>query len=197
MGDRYDGHVWEQPETVWDDLRVPLTSVKLGGSKDPDFAKVLDDGDSSQGVFAYLFSATTEEEVYFAVQIPHSWKHGTQLHPHVHFMPTADGSAGQKVSWGLEYSFCKTGSVFPDTTILYNDTTYYDSDLVEKTHYLTELGEISTEGIDSVSSMLLCRVFRDATGAGGTDDYASDVALLEFDFHFQMDANGSFKEYVK
>lgn len=182
-------------DTVWDDLRVPVLSTKLGGTKDPDLGKVFDDGSGSQGVFSYLFSATTEEELYFMVQVPHGWKYETAIHPHVHWIPTVNGSAGQKVSWGLEYVVGAIGEVFGNTTIVYADTPYNDETLVANKHYLTEFPDISMTGIDSVSAMILCRVFRDATGAGGTDDYANDVALLEIDFHYESDRIGSDNEY--
>ena len=184
-------------DTVWDDLRVNAYSTKLGGSKDPDFAKILDNGASSQGVFAYLFSATSEEEVYFAVQIPHNYKYGTDLKPHVHWSPVANGGAGENVSWGLEYSLQEIGATFPNTTIIYGDTSVPDETLVADRHYLTELTAIDGSAIDSVSAMLVCRLFRDATGAGGTDDYSSDVALLEFDLHYEIDSLGSAEEYTK
>lgn len=183
-------------DTVWDDLRVPVTSTKLGGSKDPGFAKVIDNGSGSQGLFTYLFDAGSEEEVYFVCQLPHNWKKETSLHPHVHWFPTANGSAGQKVCWGLEYSIQEIGNVFGISTIIYGDDVYSNADpLVAKTHYLNSLGTISMTGITSLSSIILCRLFRDATGAGGTDSYTSDVALLEFDFHYEIDGLGSKNEH--
>lgn len=165
-------------DTVWDDLRVPVLSTKLQDTKDPDFGKVLDNGSGSQGVFTYLFSATTEEELYFMVQVPHNWKYETSLQPHIHWMPVVNGGVGEKVSWGLEYSVAKIGTTFAATTIIYGDTSTPNETLIADRHYLTELPEISMVGVDSVSPMILCRVFRDATGAGGTDDYASDAAMI-------------------
>lgn len=183
-------------DTVWDDLRVPVLTTKLGGTKDPDLTKVFDNGSGSQGVFTYLFDKTTEEELYFVVQLPHGWKYETSLHPHVHWFPVANGSAGQKVSWGLEYTICSLGSIFGNTTIIYADTPYNGpTSLVANTHYLTEFPAISMTGIVSVSSMVLCRIFRDATGVGGTDDYDNDAALIEIDFHYESDRIGSDNEY--
>ena len=191
-----DGEI-ELVDTVWEDLRVPVVSTRLGGTKDPDFAKVLDNGSSSQGVFTYLFDDSTEEELYFMCQIPHNYKHGTDLHAHVHWMPVANGSAGETVSWGLEYSLSELGATFGNTTLIYGDTPYPDETLVADRHYLTELGEIDGSSIDSVSAMLLCRVFRDTAGNGGTDDYGDDAALLEIDFHYEIDTLGSSSEYIK
>lgn len=183
-------------DTVWDDLRVPVTSTKLGGSKDPGFAKVIDNGSGSQGLFTYLFDAGSEEEIYFACQLPHNWKKETDIKPHVHWIPVANGTAGQKVCWGLEYSVKAINGVFGNSTIIYGDTVNPSvSALVAKTHYLTSLTAISMTGITTVSSMLLCRLFRDATGVGGTDSYTDDAALLEIDFHYEIDSLGSNTEH--
>jgi len=182
-------------DTTWEDLRVPVVSTRLGGTKDPDFTQVLDNGSGSQGVFTYLFSASTEEELYFMCQVPHNYKYGTDLHAHVHWMPTATASGS--VSWGLEYSFAEIGTTFGNTTIIYGNTPFPDESPVADRHYLTELGTIDGSAVDSVSSMIICRLFRDATGTGATDDYGSDAALLEFDFHYQIDSLGSDTEYTK
>jgi len=183
--------------THWDDLRVPINAIKLGGVNDPNFTKLLDNGSGSTGVYAYLFDKSAEEEVFFAVQIPHKWKQGTSIHPHVHWIPTVNGGVGTKVSWGLEYGFAEIGNVFGNTSIIYGNTSVPNEDPVANKHYLTELGVISMSGVRSVSSMLFCRLFRDAGGVGGTDDYDADVALAEFDFHYQIDSPGSRNEYTK
>ena len=184
-------------DTFWDDLRVPLTGTNKGTLRIPDFAQFLDDGSSSTGVFSYLFDKTADEELHFAVQVPHDWKIGTDLKAHVHWSPMVDGAADKVVSWGLEYSVVKIGAIFSDTIIAYGNTSLPNETLVAKTHYLTALGDIDMSSVDSVSSMIICRVFRDATGTGLTDDYDNDAALLEVDFHYQKDGIGSKEEYTK
>lgn len=182
--------------TAWDDLRVPLQSTKLGGSKDPDFSPFKNDGGTSQGVFVYYFSPSTEEELYFAVQLPHGWVAGSNLHAHLHWVPAANGAAGQVVNWGLEYTWSNLGAVFGNTTIIFaNDTEQGDASLVQNKHYLTELGEIDGTG-KTLSSMLICRVFRDAAGALATDDFPADAGLLEVDFHYEIESLGSDTEYA-
>jgi len=182
-------------DTVWDDLRVPTTSTRKGGSKDPDFRKILDNGDGSQGVFAELFDASSEEELYFAVQLPHKWKQGSDLDVHVHWSPVSTGSGA--VCWAMEYSFAEIGDTLPATVIVSGNVTIPNESLVADRHYLTEIGTIDMSSIDSVSSMVICRIYRDATGGLKTDDYASDAALLEVDFHYQIDSMGSDTEYTK
>lgn len=182
--------------TQWDDLRFPVTATTRQGTKDPDFTRFKDNGSGSQGVFAYLFDKNTEEELYFIAQMPHTWKQGSNIEAHVHWYPTVNGSAGTDVSWGMEYIWSNIGEVFGNTTIIYGDINYLSETLVADKHYLTELGTIDATG-KTFSSILVCRVFRDATSAGGTDDYDADAGLLEIDFHYQIDSLGSNEEYVK
>jgi hypothetical protein len=176
-------------------LRVPISATKLGGSKDPSYSKFKDNGLGSQGVFLYYFSASQENELYFTVQLPHSWVEGSNLEAHVHWIPSANGAAGQVVNWGLEYTWSQLGSVFGNTQIISaNDTLQGGASLVANQHYLTELGQIDGSG-KGLSSMLVCRVFRDATGVLKTDDYPSTTGLLEIDFHYEIDSLGSRNEY--
>jgi hypothetical protein len=182
--------------TVWEDLRVPMTSTKLGGTKDPGFTVFKTTG-GSQGAFLYWFDNGTEEELYFACQIPHSYKQGSDIYPHIHWIPSSTGTSGQKVSWGLEYTWSNVGSIFGNTNIIYANVTFpADATLIASKHYMTALPTISGSG-KTISSMLVCRLFRDATGAGATDSYAADAGLLEIDFHFELDTMGSKTETAK
>ena len=65
-------------------------------------------------------------------------------------------------------------------------------------HLITPLvNGISTTGIDAtgknLSSMLICRLFRDVSN-GYT---GNGVFLLEIDFHYQIDSDGSHEQYTK
>lgn len=176
----------------WDDLRVPLVGVQQGGVKDPDFVQVKDDGSGSTGVYAWGFDSGSEEELFFAVQMPHSWKQGTPIRPHIHWSPSNTNTGS--VSWGLEYTLSEINSAFGNTTIL--DVQQAGSGTAYQ-HQIAAWDEIDMSGIDSVSAMILCRVFRDAGGALGTDDYNADAIGLEVDFHYLRNDLGSRAEYVK
>lgn len=185
--------------TYWDDLRIPITSTKLGGSRDPGFAVFKKNaGGTSQGVFLYWFDAGTEEELYFVAQMPHGWDR-TALRPHVHWTPavTADGDpASQKVLWGLEYAWAEIGADFPTTTTISTSTHFpADADVVAGRHYLSVFPEIaSSTSVDGLSSMLVCRLFRDAGNL--LDTYEHDAGLIEIDFHYAMGQAGSKQELV-
>lgn len=177
--------------TVWDDLRVAAVAAKLGGVKDPGFTVFLTNGAGSQGVFLYWFDAAVEEELYFAVQLPHSYKEGTNITPHVHWVPKTNGAVGEVVSWGLEYAWANNGVTFGNTTIIYTNThNPADNPLVASRQYKSFFAAIAGAG-KTISSMLVCRLFRDATATGLTDSYTDDAGLLEIDFHYEQDTVGS------
>jgi len=185
----------ESGEGYWDDMRVPPESVKTGGAKQPEYKQLVNDGGSSQGVNAYFFDDTTEEEVFFSAQIPHTWIEGTPLKPHVHFTVPTNGVSGQRVKWGFEYTICCVADTFTTTTI--TDSVLLapgDADMTSNKHYICPLPDIDMTGC-TVSSMVMCRLFRDATDAA--DNYPDEAILLEFDFHFQNNTPGSRQEYVK
>lgn len=184
--------------TSWDDLRVHLTSTKLGGANDPAYGAFMTDGGGSTGVYTYIFDQTNEQEVFFDVQLPHAWKQGSTIYPHVHWAPVADGTAGQVVSWGLEYTWSDIGEVFGATAIAYgNAHVPADSVLLENKHYLTPIGSGIAATGKTLSSVLVCRFFRDATGTGATDSFGDDAHALSVDFHYEIDSFGSDTEYTK
>lgn len=174
--------------TVWDDERIPVTATQAGGSKDPHFIKAWDNGAGSQGVFTYAFDPSQEEELYFNLQLPHSYKAGTNLKPHVHFF-NKNNNAGNIV-WGLEYNCIAVNSTFSGTTTL--STVTIANGGTDK-HSYAEIPEITGTNFGA-STMCVCRVYRDATN--GADTYGSDSYLMEIDFHFQKDKIGTDTEYV-
>lgn len=172
----------------WDDLRVPMTAQGRAGLNDPDWIKLSTDGAGSQGVYTYGFDHAAEEELFFAVQIPHDAIKTADISPHVHWTPATSTAVGQ-VRWGLEYVLTEIGSTMTATTIDYvNDTAG-----ALHTHELAEFTGIDMSTITSVSAMFMCRLFRDASDTA--DTYTGDAGLFEFDFHYKRGRLGSYNEY--
>lgn len=179
-------------DTFWDDIRVPLETAKAPASGSPDYEVGQRAGAGGIGVGAWAFDSGTEQSLYFSVQLPHSYKEGTNIVAHVHCYidngatiddsPSDDGDA----ILGIEYSWANMDAVFGTTTVLSQTHTFGASD--DYLHSVLELGAI-TGTSKTVSSMLLCRVFRDADAGG--DLYSDDVFITEVDFHYQIDAPGS------
>jgi len=188
------------PATTWDDLMVFPDATTKSGSNVPTWTKFGGNG-SSQGVFLWLFDPNTEQELYFCVQIPHSYKIGSTLQPHVHWTTTTGTPSGTNVVWGLEYTIMKIGGNFSTTT-----TILTANSVISQVGTLTGVGQhlitqfsgiasgASPNNID-ISTIIICRLFRKA--ADTNDTFASPVALLGFDLHYEKDTQGSRDPYTK
>lgn len=177
----------------WDDLRVSATNTRVGATNPPTWTKVKDNGAASVGVQLPVFAnavLASENQVYFQVQLPHAWKEGSNIRPHVHWQPV-DGNAGA-VRWGLEYTMANINEVFPNTTIIYGTSDAFTG--AEDTQFLTSLGEIDMTGM-RISCMINCRLFRNSSHT--EDTYASGAGFLEIDFHHQIDSLGSDQLFIK
>ncbi len=168
----------------WLDIKAPVTSLRVGPTKSPGF-EIVFTGGSTDGVRAYKFDKATEEQLYFVLQVNHDWKLGTNLNPHVHWLSTST-HAGSAV-WGLEYTWQEGNKAFGNTVVI--KTTEVSAG--QNIHNITSFSAISTT-IGTHSSMIMCRIFRDATATGDTLD--NDAVLLEVDFHFRKGQQGSVTE---
>lgn len=188
-------------EPVWDDLMVAVLSAKPGVANPPAFDKWKEALGGSTGVYLYFFPPNVEDDLFFAVQMPHCWKVGTDIYPHIHWIPktTADGNpANQKVVWGLEYAWANIGETFPTNTLIVTASDHLpaDANVVAGKHYLTPFTPITPGAAqDEISTMLICRLFRKS--ADGADNYEGDAGILQFDIHYQIDTMGSRKETEK
>jgi len=200
--------------TRWDDLKVPVNSVKIGSKKD-DITFVPAEWDPfKEGGLALLWfdnegDVDKEQDIVFTVQMPHGWKEGSAIFPHVHWttgrLDPDDGNltdspvpGATRVTWALEYTWTKVGDVFPGSTTITGTTVAIPNgatlDLYE--HVITPLGTSGIAGTgQTLSSMLVCRLYRNSSA--GSDDYSGDAGLLEIDFHYQIDSDGSNEEYIK
>lgn len=177
----------------WDDLRVPAASARGGGSADPAFTAWID----TTRIWWFVHNA--EKELFFNAQLPHGYKLGTNLNVHVHWVPSVNGNAGEKVCWAIEYVIQDIGETFAASSSVVFGNQHFPADgtLVANKHYLTDLGDIDGSGLGTVSAMLAGRIFRDHDGTYATDDYDEQAGLLEIDFHIQFDSVGSWEETSK
>ena len=172
----------------WEDLRFPAQGVKLGLTNPPTWVNAGLGG----GLLILEFSEIQSQDVFMFVQLPHAWKVGSKISPHIH---TQNHNAGTgDVVWKLAYSFAIIGSVFPSSTEIEVVQTV---DYAVNTHKLIHLPDITPPPSvgEGLSTMALFRLYRD-TG-DGRDDYTDGMGFMEFDIHYQKDSVGSDEEVVK
>lgn len=165
--------------TVWDDLKAPATTIRQGATTKPDF-------DSTE--LGLLFPQNNPAEVaYIILQFPHDRKNGSNIRPHIHWTQT---SALEPV-FKMEYRWYKNSDAVPSSwTTLTCDSpvfTYTSGDMLQ----ICSFPEIDGSGIDSVSSIIDIKLYRDDNIVSG------DVLLKEFDIHYQKDTIGSSQEFIK
>ena len=176
---------YEQLDTTWNDLRFPVSGLATGPTKQPTLAMWNDNGSGSDGIF--LRSFANDEHMFLAGQMSHEWKSGTIIFPHFHIM-ASDANVGD-INFGIEYSWININDTADvNTTIITGETSVNNEENVNK---ILALPEIVGTG-KTLSSQFVARIFRSAT-----DTYASEVWLMEFDLHFEIDTTGSRQAFIK
>ena len=179
---------------VWDDIRITPGAFDRPGVSDPDITAYDVNGG---GVSTYLYQFDVNDIASFTVQLPHSYKVGSDIAVHIHWTPADKGVAenGHTVGWKIDYSWANINGNFG--TMLTADL----SDACDGTNHKHQMTpEVTIDGhtaAKGISSMLLCNVKRTDTGTDDTWADAQGPLLLEIDFHFQIDTIGSREQSVK
>lgn len=171
--------------TVWDDLRILPSQFDRPGTTDP---TIQDWQPGGSGTTFKVWCFNQNQMGYFTVQMPHGYKHGSSIYAHAHWTPHTRGNeeSGKTVAWKLDYSWANINGTFgASANVDMTDT----CDGTDHKHQMTP--EVVISGANkTISSMLVCRIYRDSTdnwvGTG-----ASGPALLELDFHFELDSIAS------
>lgn len=168
----------------WEDLRFPVSAIRLGGAA-PATAQAYRGGE------VLSFASNVSNYVYLTAQIPHSRIEDSNIRCHIHWLIPVGGMGGgaENVKWDLTYSWANIDGSFPVQTA---DavTRNVASDPANK-HLYSSWKEIDGVGKEA-SSMMVISVKRDVTVA---NDYASAALLLEFDIHFKQDKLGTDVEF--
>lgn len=191
--------VFEDSATVYDDIMVFPDATSRGSSNQPVMAKF--NTNSGQGVFLWMFDKDAEQELYFTLQIPHGYKLGSKLYPHVHWTTTSGTPTGTDVVWGLEYTIMKIGGNFNATTSTMTANSVIPgigTPSGTRQHLITPFGTIASGAAPNdlgISTIIVCRLYRKA--GDSLDVFGNSVGLLGFDIHYEKDTEGSRREFVK
>jgi len=184
-GDTVGSHT-EDP-VRWEDLRFPAQGINPIGSPAP---ASIDNGADYPGTL--LFAGNQENIIAGVAQIPHAWKEGTILKPHIHWSKvTADGS-GLAVGWEFRWKVAEKGGVWSGWSAYGAHTLILGDNVSAEKHNLSSFPDMTLTGY-----LVSCMIVWNLRRTGNTDAYNGQTRLLELDFHYQVDALGSTQETSK
>jgi len=167
-------------DTRWVDLRFPLARDKQGATQKPDYDY------TNMGL---LFPKNdTAEIAYFIGQMPHYWKIGTDLYPHVHFTQYEDIANVYKIDYRW---YVLGGDPTGGFTTLELSSFVYTYTSGSISQIASSATAIDGSGITGVSSIIEVKLYRDDNLGSG------DLLTKEFDIHYEIDSLGSDTEFVK
>nr|DAR57089.1 MAG TPA: hypothetical protein [Caudoviricetes sp.] len=176
----------------YEDTQVPTTTQRTGT-----VAPTLTTGFRGNASFQQLLFVNTQaDEVQFTVQMPHAWRTGSTVYPHVHFCPAvniADGSYA--VKFILEYYWANINVQYgadAGSFAMTKTFTVASNDHIWKHMLATNSAGLTVSA--GISSIIVCRLYRDNTVGS---NYGQSVAMLGFDIHFDKDSIGSDEESSK
>lgn len=163
---------------AWEDLRFPAQAINPAGA--PNAAAV----DSTTYLGTLLFAKGQDAHIAGVAQLPHAWKRGTAIRPHIHW--AKDTSAAGTVAWELRYVVADIGGVFGAYSAWVRGTLAVSDGNTAHQQALTAFGEIALTDVGE-SGMVLWELRRDVS----EDTYGSTVRLFELDFHYQTNKAGT------
>lgn len=186
----FDLHTYgdiEYCDAFWEDLRFPATGFNPAGSTAP--PGVL----TTNGLLS--FSGTVDNIIGGVAQMPHAWKEGTPISPHIHLVFPTGATANTR--WQLEYNIGNVDGDFTTDSVTYTTLpviTVANPNNVAR-HVLADFDDIPMAG-HTISACVLWRLTRLAASDGADDD-TNACTFIEFDLHYERDSPGSSLEYTK
>lgn len=127
----------------------------------------------------------TTEQLYGAVELPHSFKSNTNLAPHVHWMPV-DTNVGN-VKWQMEYFIATDGGNAISTSNIVTVSTSTTG--IAWQPFRSDFTSISGTSL-IYGQQVAFRFFRNPTDSA--DTYPSDAVVETVGFHYTQDSLGSY-----
>jgi hypothetical protein len=173
--------------TVWDDLKItsPLLTPRPSA---PSFIYFKD--------LSRIPEFAVGNELGFQTQMPHKYKEGSEIHLHIHWTPHTRGVAenGSIINWRIDLSIANINEVFPSGST-YDLTSTCDG--VNDKHQYQEASTVISIPTLTISHILIGKIYRAAGDTWITNTAGNRPALMEIDFHYQINTPGSKEAMTK
>jgi len=175
--------------TVWDDLMGDITRAKTVGTR-----VTLND---TENTMDFTTMASLTDYIFLNFQIPHGWKIGSTLYPHVHWIHSVYGVPNLMIQyrWQIEGGeFDSVWKNYPLTNLAFS----YSGTTINQ---ISSGAGITPPVGANLSDIFQVRIIRDSSNASGlfagSDPHPSTVMLTSADIHIEMDSIGSHLEFIK
>lgn len=176
--------------TVFDDLTASITTIKtVGVGVSLNDAEVSIDFSNSSNLLDYAV---------LSYQMPHSWKIGSVIYPHIHW----EQANNITPNFLIQYRWQDQGNTKTTSWTNYPITTNafaYTSGTINQISF--KIAGLTPPLNAGLSDIIQFRVIRDnANDSGafsGIDTYPATVAITSVDIHTERDTLGSNSEYAK
>jgi hypothetical protein len=165
---------------VWDDVNLPATTGKLGGSGNPTWAAV------STNLYGYTFAANDYLDLQDG-ELPHGYKAGTYIEPHVHILSNGSEAGATAVRFQLFYSFSSDGGA-TSSEMSSVATQVIPSATTSLTHFRLSLGTVAMAGYN-FGTIIKSRIKRLAVLSGSTP--AANPFVEQVGWHYQRETLGA------
>lgn len=167
--------------TYWDDIAVGGSALASGA-----FAPTLTSWNGTGADYCYAGSVRNEYS-YGSAELPHDWKEGTILYPHIHSSKSTSGVGN--------YTFRLDWSLSDSTHILYNSTNVTVINGAQWMTFIVPFNDtINASGfnIGSMWRFTLTRLQDDVK-----DNYADCAGVSQVSLHYEIDSPGSTTQLTK
>lgn len=167
---------------AWRDFNFATVALGRGNSA-PGLVQI-----ASTGIYAPGFDGVNNlEQLFGYVELDHDWVEGSIIKPHVHWMPSTDGSGN--VKWYMAYTLAEDGEVEPAVTTL---SVVQSTNGVAWENFRADFPDIDATGI-VIGTQFAFRFYRDSDD----DTYGADAVTKTIGLHVQVNSFGSRQVNVK
>lgn len=169
--------------SIWKNVEPQGYELKSGP-----LAPALQDFAPLSGLQLYAFTDSGDvNEIFCRFEIPHDYKAGTDLRPHIHWSPSISTSGN--VEWSLDLIIGDDDTPFLSCCGHKAVDAVVSADVYHSCEFSPFIpGSVSGHTIQP-GAIMLARLYRDS--GADSDTYDGDARLLSFGIHYQAYAQGS------
>jgi hypothetical protein len=167
--------------TVWNDSNVGGVTLNKIAAKNPDIDTFEDKLGADTTIETYAFAVG--EAVSGSIEIPHSYKAGSDISFHVHWQGIAAPTGTDKLKWQLKYTVAQAGATLDAIA-----TIVIETDFDTQYEFMLSAFPTITGTNFNMEDQFLFILERIAASA---DEYGGDALIGTVGLHCEEDTSGS------